>query len=168
MLIIIRETFPTSFPFTPENFNGRFGLTPSFLWDRITDVAQHPSPRVPNWIILGDGLFLLGVTLAGEVTHGISLLSPRWLTTFIPLLIGWALSAPPLGLYHTLYANRFGVSVRTLWAVLLAVPLAIWLRGFWLQTAVVPLFVLVLTATTGVALATWREIAALVLRSRKA
>lgn len=131
-------------------------------------MAQHPSLRVPNWIILGDGLFLLGVTLAGEVTHGISLLSPRWLTTFIPLLVGWALSAPPLGLYHIHYVSRLGVSGRTLWAAFLAVPLAAWLRGFWLQTAVIPLFVLVLTATTGVTLAIWREIAAWMLRSRKA
>ncbi|MDT8897934.1 DUF3054 domain-containing protein [Thermanaerothrix sp. 4228-RoL] len=130
-------------------------------------MAQHRSPRVPNWVILGDGLFLLGVTLVGEVTHGISLLSPRWLTTYIPLLIGWALSALPLGLYHTSYASRFGVSVRTLWAVLLAVPLAAWLRGFWLQTPVIPLFVLVLIATTGVTLAIWRAIAALLLRARK-
>ncbi|MCX8024292.1 MAG: DUF3054 domain-containing protein [Thermanaerothrix sp.] len=131
-------------------------------------MAQNHSPRVPNWILLGDGLFLLGITLAGEITHGISLLSPRWLTTFIPLLIGWVLSASALGLFHTPHAGHPGVSWRTLWAALLAVPLATWIRGFWLQTAVIPIFVLVLTATTGVTMAIWREIAAFMLRSRKA
>ncbi|WP_299024190.1 DUF3054 domain-containing protein [uncultured Thermanaerothrix sp.] len=130
-------------------------------------MALQHSPRVPNWIILGDGFVLLGVTLAGEITHGLTLASSRWLSTFIPLLIGWALSAPALGLYQLTLASRLGVSGRALRAALLTVPLAAWLRGFWLQTTVIPLFVLVLTATVGVGMAVWREIAALVLRSRK-
>ena len=44
-------------------------------------------------LIAGDALALLIVTWIGFGTHGESIASPRWLTTFLPLCIGWGLAA---------------------------------------------------------------------------
>ncbi len=147
---------------------GVTGLTLVSLWDRITDVTTMRVSRLTGWVVAGDVAFLLGVTLAGELTHGLSLLSGRWLSTFVPLLVGWALTAPALELYQPSRWSRAGIGGRALWAALLATPMAAWLRGLWLQAPILPIFVLVLSGITGLTMAAWREGLALVLRLRKA
>ncbi len=108
-------------------------------------------------LLAGDLLAILLVTLFGFVFHGESIATPRWLTTFFPVLAAWALYAPWLGLYLPLVAS----TPRQAWwraglAAMLAAPLAGLLRALWLGSVVVPVFVLVLAANAGVGMALWR------------
>ncbi len=119
-------------------------------------------------LALGDALALAVVTLIGFATHGeLSSAGLRLLSTFVPLCIGWALISPWLGLYHTRYTH----SVRDLWrpllAMFLAAPLAAWLRGFWLNEAIPPVFVLVIAATSALAILLWRSAWLLIGRKAK-
>jgi len=116
------------------------------------------------WLGLGDSVALLLVTLIGERSHNIPLASGRWLSTFVPLLLAWSLTAPWLGLYSEPIARRPQVIWRTAWAAILATPLATWMRGLWLQSAISPIFVLVLVGFVALATALWRGITVLLVR----
>ena len=113
---------------------------------------------------LGDALALLLVTLIGERSHNIPLISGRWLSTFLPLLLAWGLTAPWLGLYSQAVAQRPQVIWRAVWAALLATPMATWMRGLWLQSAISPIFALVLTGFVALTMALWRGITLLARR----
>lgn len=115
-------------------------------------------------LILGDAAALLAVTLAGFATHQTSVASTRWLTTFIPLCIAWAVQAPWLGVYRV----EVFTSLRRLWrpvlAVLLAAPLFGILRGAVLNAPVLPLFVAVLGLSAALGILVWRLVFALLYR----
>lgn len=113
--------------------------------------TSYPIP-----LMLGDALAILIVTFAGFATHQESLLSPRWLTTFIPLCVAWAVSAPWFALYQPgVFSNPRAVW-RAGWAMLLAAPLAGLLRGLLLNTVIVPVFVIVLAFTAALGMILWR------------
>lgn len=106
-----------------------------------------PAKRcVPLFLL--DSLLLLAVTLVGFATHNSSLTDGRWLTTFLPLLFAWLTAAPALGLYSSGSAEQYSQVWRVALAALLAAPLAVLLRGLWLQGMVVPVFGLVMIAVT--------------------
>ncbi len=118
-------------------------------------------------LIFGDALTLLIITLIGFATHGETSLSffPRMLTTFIPLLIAWFLIAPWFGLFTTpsvaaRHLPRFGggwVGVITVGlAMLFAGPLAVVLRGLILNAPIIPIFAVVLSATSALGMMIWR------------
>lgn len=111
-------------------------------------------------LFLGDTLALAVITVIGFASHGeveISFL-PRMLTTFLPMLAGWFLVAPWLGLFKP----EFTSSLRQLWrpalAMLLAAPLTAVLRGVMLNALVLPLFVLILGASAALGMLVWRGI----------
>ncbi len=112
-------------------------------------------------LLLGDALALLILTIIGFATHGETELSflPRMAATWIPLLGGWFALAPALGLFD---AERVR-SARQLWrpalAAFFAAQFAVILRGMWLNTAVLPLFGIILGATSALGMAAWRGIA---------
>lgn len=112
------------------------------------------------WILLtGDGITLGLVTLVGFVTHGtLGSAGLRIFATFIPLVIGWLAASPFLRLYQEEYVRQPRELWRPLWAMLLAGPLACWLRGALLQTPILPIFVLVITGVGALGLLTWRGI----------
>lgn len=118
---------------------------------------MKPSKRFPPWtLLLGDALAILIVTLIGFAMHQLQLNNPRWLTTFLPLSIAWALLAPWLGCYRSeifldpLHFWRAGL------AMILAAPMAAFLRGLWLNAPVLPVFVLALGGSAALGMSLWR------------
>lgn len=108
-------------------------------------------------LLLGDFLTLTLVTVLGFVTHdrtdaGLM----RFLASLLPFGLGWLLSAGALHLLHPQQVQQRPSLRNLLWAALLAAPFAGWLRAFWLQTTVIPIFVLVLFATNALGLILWR------------
>ena len=114
-----------------------------------------------RWIVYtGDILVLAALTFLGFVTHGETALAflPRMGALFIPLVISWFLVAPWLGLFQP----EIIFTPKQLWrpalAILFAIPLAATLRGFILNAPIIPIFVLVLSATSALGMALWRGI----------
>jgi hypothetical protein len=107
-------------------------------------------------LILGDLLVLFLVTLTGFATHGEINAFARMMMTFLPLCLGWGLAADLLGLYRVDQA----LDLHSLWrpaaAALLGVPLATWLRGAWLNTVIIPIFVLVMVGIVAIFMTIWR------------
>ncbi len=107
-------------------------------------------------LILGDLLVLFLVTLTGFATHGEISEYPRMAITFLPLCLGWGLAAGLLGLYRVDQAFE----ARSLWrpaaAALLGIPLATWLRAAWLNSVVIPIFVLVMVGMVAIFMTIWR------------
>ena len=119
-------------------------------------------------LISGDSLTLAVITFIGFATHGEIAVSfaPRMLTTFIPLVVGWFLIAPWLGLFKPeIYANP-----RQLWrpmlAMLLAAPMAGILRAAMLHSAAVPLFVLILGSSAALGMLVWRSLWWIIVRKK--
>jgi len=119
-------------------------------------------------LVIGDIVCLGLITVSGFVRHGtLRSAGLRMLSTFIPVMIAWFLVSPFLGAYDL---ERVG-DIRDLWrpfrAMVLAAPLAAWLRGAWLNAAIIPIFVVVLAGFNAIAVLVWRGIFLLALsRSR--
>lgn len=109
------------------------------------------------WLILGDLFAIFLLTVVGFASHQeLGTAGWRLLTTFLPLCVGWAVSAPLLGLYHPDVYIRPGQIWRPLWGMLLAGPFAALLRGVWLNRPVLPVFAIVLTASGMLGMFLWR------------
>jgi hypothetical protein len=114
-------------------------------------------------LILGDVLALAMLTYIGFASHGKGDFSflPRMSSTYFPMLVGWFLLAPWLGLFdHDLIAN-FRLLWRVPLALLFTAPLASILRSAILQSAAQPIFTLVLGLTFALGMLLWRLIWAL-------
>ena len=118
--------------------------------------AQNPRFHL-GALVFGDLLTLALVTLFGFATHGtMTTAGMRMLTTFIPLLVAWFLVAPHLGVFDRALAGDWRQLWRPLWAMLLAAPFAAFLRGAWLNSAIMPVFVVVLGGVSALGLLAWR------------
>lgn len=114
---------------------------------------------MPPWALLvGDALVLLAVTLAGFGSHNSSLAGGRWLTTFIPLVIAWGVIAPWLGNYQPRLWRQPWQAWRALLAMVLAAPLAGFLRAVWLGGTVIPIFIVALGGVAALSMTVWRVI----------
>lgn len=110
-----------------------------------------------SWLIIGDAITLSLVTAIGFASHGtLGTAGMRMLTTYVPLLAAWFLIAPYLGVYDLERAGDFRQLWRPFWAMVLAAPFAAWMRGAWLGTAILPLFVVVLGGFSALAILGWR------------
>ena len=113
-----------------------------------------------NLLILGDTFSILAVTLFGFATHGEldTAFIPRMSALFFPLTIAWFLLSPWFGLFQTEIISN----PKQLWhpalAMLFAAPLAAVLRGLILNAPIVPIFVVVLAATSALGMVIWRGI----------
>jgi hypothetical protein len=107
---------------------------------------------------LGDVVVFALVTLAGFATHGeASSGGMRMLTTFVPLLLSWLMVAPFLGAYDQQRVRDIRQLWRPFYAMVLAGPLAAWMRGVLLgNVPILPIFVVVLGGVSALALAAWR------------
>jgi len=111
-------------------------------------------------LMLGDILAIGLITLIGFATHGETDLSflPRMAATFFPLVIGWFLLAPRLGLFQ----DEVIYHARQLWrpalAALFAAPIAAVLRGLMLNAPIIPIFAVVLGVTSALGMAVWRAL----------
>jgi len=113
-----------------------------------------------NFLILGDILAIGFIAFIGFATHGETGLSflPRMAATFFPLVIGWFLLAPRLGLFQ----DEVIYHARQLWraalTALFAAPLAAVLRGFMLNTPIIPIFAIVLGMASALGMVVWRAL----------
>jgi hypothetical protein len=126
--------------------------------------SQNPDPLPPWALLAGDALVLLLVTLVGFGTHNSNLDGGRWLTTFVPLCTAWGLVAPWLGNYQPPYWRVPWQAWRALLAMVLAAPLAAFLRAVLLNGVVIPIFVVALGGVAALSLALWRVVWAFLAR----
>lgn len=110
-------------------------------------------------LIVGDVITLVLVTVIGFASHGtLGSAGTRMLTTFFPLAAAWFMVAPILGLYNLKLISERRNLWRPLYAVLLAAPLAAWLRGILLNSPILALFVAVLGAFGALGVILWRVV----------
>lgn len=109
-------------------------------------------------LVSGDIVAILLVTIVGFATHGETDISflPRMAAMFFPLLLAWFLLAPFLELFqHAVTSNP-----RQLWRPVLgmtfAAPLAAVLRGLLLHMPIIPIFAVVLAASSALGMLVWR------------
>lgn len=110
-------------------------------------------------LLLGDTLILALTTLIGFSFHGtLGSARGRLLTTFIPSLAAWLLISPHLGVYDPRRTTALRQVWRPFWAAIVSAPMAAWLRSVWLNTVVLPIFVIVLGGVNALAILVWRVI----------
>jgi hypothetical protein len=110
-------------------------------------------------LIIGDVLTLFLVTVAGFASHDELMKSGlRLLSTFIPLCAAWFLVSPHLGVFNVPQVHDLKQLWRPFWAMVLAAPLAGWLRAVWLGTQVLPVFVLIIGGISALSLLVWRAV----------
>jgi hypothetical protein len=124
-------------------------------------------------LVAGDLITLALVTVFGFATHGeAGTAGLRMLTTFAPLAIAWFFVAPFFGVYESQRAAEYRQLWRPFWAMIVAGPMAVWLRSVvlgivnnnGLNTPILPVFVVVLGGFAALAILAWRLIAAVFLR----
>ncbi len=109
-------------------------------------------------LILGDGLVILAVTIAGFANHG-TLLSAgsRIFTTIIPLALAWTAVAPLMGAYRYETVSDARMLWKPFWAMVVAGPFAAFLRSVLLGgTPILPLFVVILGGFGAIGILVWR------------
>lgn len=110
-------------------------------------------------LIIGDVLTFLIVTIIGFASHGtVGTAGTRMLTTFFPLLAAWFLVAPLLRLFIGPVVSDWRQLWRPVWGMIIAAPLAAWLRGLLLGTPILPLFVIILGGVSAVGILVWRAL----------
>jgi hypothetical protein len=118
-------------------------------------------------LAVGDIAAIAVVTVIGFASHGElgSNALLRMPSTLVPLMVAWFLAAPFVGLFNPEVSAQPRQLWRPLAVMLFAGPLAALLRAFWLNTTVIPIFGLVLSVSTGIALLIWRALWCWRLRS---
>ncbi len=111
-------------------------------------------------MIAGDILAIAIVTVVGFATHGEADLSflPRMLAAFVPLTVAWFLLAPWFGLFQQEVTTNPKLLWRPVLVMLLAGPFAVVLRGLILNAPIIPIFAVVLSATSAFGMLVWRGI----------
>lgn len=125
--------------------------------------------KLPRYyLIIGDILTLAVVTVIGFASHGTAgTAGSRMLTTFIPLLAAWLLIAPHLKVYDHDVALDGRQLWRPFWAMVLAGPMAAWLRGLILNSPILPIFVIILGGVSALAILAWRGLYWLIMTRLK-
>ena len=107
----------------------------------------------------GDLVVLGLVTAAGFASHNtLASAGGRIWTTFVPLVVSWVILGFHLGAFDTSRAQHWKELWRPFWAMILAAPLAGWLRAVWLDSTVVPLFVVIIGGISALSLLAWRAL----------
>ena len=117
-------------------------------------------------LILGDLIAILVITLIGFATHrelDVSFIG-RMTVTYFPLSISWLLLAPWFGLFRQEMASDLKQLWRPALAMLFAAPFAVVLRGFILNAPILPIFAVILGATSALGMVVWRGLYALMNR----
>ena len=119
------------------------------------------------WLFIGDILVLGLVTLFGFASHDeLGTAGTRMMTTFVPLALAWVLVSPWLGVFRAEITDNPRQLWRPFLAMVLAGPMAAWIRGAWLQRPIVPLFVVILGGVSALSLLAWRTIYWLIISRR--
>ena len=110
------------------------------------------------FLILGDILAILAITLIGFATHAELNTSfiTRMSALFFPSVIAWFLLSPWFGLFQTEIISNPKHLWRPVLAMLFATPVAAVLRGLILNAPIIPIFVAVLGITSAFGMLFWR------------
>ena len=116
-------------------------------------------------LLIGDVLTLALVTVFGFAHHGTVAFAgaERFLATFILLVVAWLLVASFLGAFDLSRVVEWRQLCRPFWGMVLAAPMAAFLSGVWLNSAILPVFVFVLGGVSALALLVWRGLYGLVI-----
>jgi hypothetical protein len=117
------------------------------------DQKQAISPL----LLIGDVFTIFIVSLVGFVNHN-SAIDWHIFTTLLPMLAAWSVAGFLLGVYKVEVVSAPAQLWRVILAVMLAAPVAAWLRAIWLDRAVIPVFALVLGLSAALGLVIWRLI----------
>lgn len=119
---------------------------------------NHRKKRLIWVVVTFDIVVYLLVTFIGFNAHDSLLGAPllRVLATFVPFTVSWFIAALCLGLFRIEIIRERKYLPRVLLAVILAAPLGATMRGFWLNSPILPVFVLVMTAVSGLGMLLWR------------
>ena len=111
-------------------------------------------------LIGGDILAIAIVTITGFATHGEVDMSflPRMLAAFVPLTVAWFLISPWLRLFQPEVVSNPRQLWRPVLAMIFAGPFAALLRGLILNAPIIPVFAVVLSATSAFGMLVWRGI----------
>jgi hypothetical protein len=110
-------------------------------------------------LLLGDVTMIAVVTIFGFATHGrLDSGGNRMLTTFLPVLAAWLCVGPFFMVYDSGVARQLRALWRPWYAMIIAAPLAGWLRGVWLDQPVIPVFIFVLGGFSSLAVLAWRVV----------
>jgi len=111
-------------------------------------------------LVIGDTLVILVTTLIGFTTHG-ELKSEfllRMVAAIVPLIVAWFLIAPWLGLFQPEITSNPKQLWQPVLAMIFGAPLAVVFRGLILNSAILPIFAIVLGATSAFGMVIWRGI----------
>lgn len=146
---------------------------------RARTAARKEERPIPEWqristLVLGDLMVFLVFATIGRRSHGeAASLSNLWqiFLTALPFAAGWFLVAPFVGAYRrTLMSNPRKMAQRTILAWILSWPVAMALRGIFVDHAIPPAtFAAIALLTNLILLLVWRWPYALTnsMRSRK-
>ena len=122
------------------------------LWDTIEIVNLERLSRQHRFLLIGDCVVIAIVTvfgLASRETLGTA--DFRILTIFIPVVI-------VLSVYDIDGITCLRDLWRPPWAMVLAAPMATFLRGAWLGKSIILIFIVVIYAGNASAILTWRAL----------
>jgi hypothetical protein len=113
-----------------------------------------------RFLIAGDMLAIAIVTVIGFATHGETGVTflPRMAVIFFPLTIAWFLLAPWFGLFQQETTSNPKQLWRPALAMFFAAPLAVVIRGLILNAPIIPIFAVVLSATSAFGMLIWRGV----------
>lgn len=120
-------------------------------------------------LILGDILAFIVLTVIGFATHGETDASflPRMAAVFFPAVFAWFVLAPWFGLLDETVINIPRNLLRIPLAFLFVAPLAVILRGAWLNAPVLPLFALIFGSSNALGMIIWRWLYILIEKRMK-
>ena len=143
----------------------------------VTEKEVKPTREIPYiqaviLLVVGDVLCFLIFVALGRSSHkeasGLAAI-PQIIVTALPFIAGWFLVSPFVGAFrHTIMAQPRSTLIRTAVAWLLAWPVALLLRGIFVDQGVPPLnFAIVVLLFNMLLLLIWRWPFALNNRMRK-
>lgn len=108
-------------------------------------------------MILGDLFVIMVLTVVGFASHDeLGTAGWRLLTTFIPISVAWFFSGYFLGVFEIDNTRLLSQLWRPAVAMFFAGPIAVILRGIWLDRPILPIFAVVLTASASLCIVVWR------------
>jgi len=111
-------------------------------------------------LIIGDTLAIASVTVIGFATHGETgtAFLPRMAVILLPLAICWFILAPWFGLFQPEITSDPRQLWRPVLAMIFVAALAVVIRGLILNASIIPIFAVVLSATSAFGMLVWRTL----------